>query len=67
MPEPRKIYCKCGVYLGIIRDATLRKGIVYLCEKCDIKRVASDLLKVGKKYDLPEGFDDLFGSSFGKK
>ncbi len=66
MTDPRKIYCKCGTYLGVIRDATLRKGIVYLCESCNIKRVASDLSKTGKKYDLPEGFEDLFGA-FGKK
>jgi RNase P subunit RPR2 len=30
-----KIHCqKCKTYLGEIRDATLRKGIVYLCRKC---------------------------------
>ena len=30
-----KIYChKCKKYLGEIRDATIRKGIVYLCRDC---------------------------------
>ncbi len=30
-----KIYCKkCGKYLGEIRDATLRKHIVYFCSHC---------------------------------
>ena len=34
MPAKR-IYCViCNKYLGEIRDATLRKGIVYLCRTC---------------------------------
>jgi len=32
-----KIYCKhCGKYLGEIRDATLRKGVVFICKECSI-------------------------------
>lgn len=57
-----KINCiGCGVYLGEIRDGTLKIGIVYLCSKCNIMRIASDLCKK-PKYD-PEGIDffkDLF-------
>lgn len=31
----KKIHCeKCHKYLGEIRDATLRKGIVYTCSEC---------------------------------
>lgn len=30
-----KIHCnKCGKYLGEVRDATLRNGIVYTCAVC---------------------------------
>ncbi len=30
----RKIHCDCGEYLGEIRDATLKKAIVFKCDKC---------------------------------
>lgn len=31
----RAIYChKCRHYLGVIRDAKLRKGIVHVCGEC---------------------------------
>lgn len=31
----KKLHCNnCHKYLGEIRDATLRKGIVYTCEDC---------------------------------
>lgn len=44
MGDERKIYCNgCRVYLGVIRDAKLRKGMVHLCKNCETKRVASDL------------------------
>jgi hypothetical protein len=34
----RQIACaKCSTYLGVIRDAMLRKGIVYLCNVCGAK------------------------------
>ena len=40
----RKIFCKgCSLFMGVIRDANLRKGISYLCTKCETKRIASDL------------------------
>ena len=29
-----KIECACGKYLGEIRDAKLRNGIVYQCAEC---------------------------------
>ncbi len=59
----KTIYCKgCNTYLGEIRDAKLKKGIVYLCSNCDTKRIASDL---GKK-EKPIDYMDLFGDIFKK-
>lgn len=45
---------KCGLYLGEIRDATLRKNIWHICEGCARP----------KKVDLPQEFKDLFGGAF---
>ena len=40
----RKIFCTgCNKYLGEIRDAKLLKGIKFLCPKCELKRIASDI------------------------
>ncbi len=53
----RKIYCSdkdCGIYLGEIRDATLRKNIHHLCNKCETKRLA---LKM--RYQKPPGSSDF--------
>jgi len=51
----RKIYCyKCQSYLGEIRDATLKKDVLFLCSICFNKDRTKD-------YDLPKGFEDLFG------
>ena len=51
----RKIYCyKCQCFLGDIRDATLKKGVLFLCPVCFNKERTKD-------YDLPKGFEDLFG------
>ncbi len=55
----KKIFCKgCPKYLGEIRDATLHKKIVFLCEKCETKRLASDL---ARKTELKNPFEDLLG------
>lgn len=44
-----RVTCKvCGKYLGEIRDAKLHKKIVYLCDGCDTKRIASGLAKTTK-------------------
>lgn len=63
----RKIYCyKCQCYLGEIRDATLKKGILFLCAICYNKTQMKDYNKTKtKSYDLPPGFEDLFGG-FGR-
>ena len=59
----RSVYCEgCNLYLGEIRDAKLRKGIVYLCKNCETKRIASDLARQTKKKDSI--VDDVFGDIF---
>jgi len=51
----KKIYCyKCQRYLGEIRDATLKIGTLFLCPICYNKEKTV-------AYDLPSGFDSLFG------
>ena len=38
----KKIYCQdCKAYLGEIREATLKKGMVFLCRNCELKRRVS--------------------------
>jgi hypothetical protein len=45
-----KIHCAaCGRYLGEIRDATLYKRIVFLCEQCHQKGDVFQWLKTGFK------------------
>ena len=45
--------------MGEIRDAKLRKGIVYLCGTCETKRLASDLAVKTKPRDPGKGFGIL--------
>ena len=60
MPE-RKIYCAgCTVYLGVLRDATLKKGIKFLCAKCETKRVALEMQRKTSGSDMEELFGGLF-------
>jgi hypothetical protein len=59
----RKIYCSdkdCGIYLGEIRDATLRKNIHHLCDKCETKRLA---LKM--RFQTPPNTDTKKSSGLG--
>ena len=61
------IYCKgCNIYLGEIRDAKLKKGIVYLCSDCDTKRVASDMVNKPNNNSYDNIFGDIFGGGFKK-
>ena len=54
-----KIYCSgCDTYLGNI-EGKIKKGISYLCPSCEQQRVTLEI-KYREKYDLPEGFEDLF-------
>ena len=42
----RNIFCcKCGAYLGEIREATLAKGIKYMCRGCAAQKDIPDFLK----------------------
>lgn len=41
----RKIHChSCGVYLGELRDATLRKGVRFECSSCSSRNALKDEL-----------------------
>ena len=59
------IYCNgCKRYLGEIRDGKLMKGISYLCSKCEIKRIASDMAKKNSyDPDISNFFNDIFNGS----
>lgn len=60
----RKIYCAgCTVYLGVLRDATLKKGIKFLCKNCETKRVA---LELQRKTKPSVNLEDMFGGVFKK-
>jgi hypothetical protein len=60
MVTKKVIFCSlCKKYLGEIRDAKLRKGIAFLCDECETKRIASGMRK---KIDI----DDFFGGIFTK-
>jgi hypothetical protein len=59
-----KIYCcSCKKYVGEVRDASLMKGIVYLCPTCKEELLS----KVGKQKeennygDFAKVFGDMFG------
>ena len=55
----RRIFCEgCKQYMGEIRDATLRKGIVYLCTRCETKRLASDLAQKNSRSQYDTGGSD---------
>jgi hypothetical protein len=52
----------CGAFLGQVRDATLRKGLVALCEACEKQRQAALLaVKLGPP---PSCGHDLFRHLF---
>ena len=56
MTNPKKIYCYlCGTYCGEIRQATLRKDLLYICGNCHTKQDNDK-----KLYDMPDFFKDLF-------
>ena len=62
--EGRHISCAgCKTHLGWIRDATLKKGLVYFCKHCETRRVASDMKRrpVNDKYEA-----DLLTKLFGE-
>lgn len=61
MPS-KKIYCTgCNTYLGIIREATLRKDVHCLCKKCEVKRLALEMQRNSRpSVDMGEIFGGIF-------
>lgn len=48
MSEDRIIYCnKCGCYLGVIRDAKLKKGMTFACGVCPTAKPREKFSKSG--------------------
>lgn len=76
MNPGKKIYCAgCNTYLGIIRDAKLRKNIKFLCKNCETRRMALEMQKMGQRVEPPinnprkaesSSVTDLFGGVFKK-
>ena len=59
---PRNLFCAgCHIYMGEVRSATLKKGMVVLCEVCETKRKASDLASKTspRGMDIPEFMRDI--------
>jgi hypothetical protein len=56
-----KIYCiSCNLYLGEIRDGSLRIGTYYICNKCKEKwRIANQMAENARK-ETPDFINDLF-------
>lgn len=62
-----KIYCVgCDKYMGEIRDGKLRKEIYFLCENCNLKRMASDMKNKGGN-NYKNYYEDLLKGYFGGK
>lgn len=56
----REIYCKeCGAYLGVIRDAKLRKDLVVLCSNCHGEVPYEEPKKYNNKPTDDSAVDDL--------
>jgi hypothetical protein len=58
-----KKYChNCGKCVALLKEGSkMLPGAVFLCQSCNTRRVASELMRKNEKYDLPEGFDEIFG------
>ena len=54
------IYCiDCDTHVGLIRDAKLRKGIVFLCNSCNQSRIKTEQ----KSDDTPNSTFTIKGDS----
>lgn len=63
MPS-KKIHCAgCNAYLGVIRDAKLRKDVKFLCKNCETKRIT---LEMQRKTRTSASMESLFGGLFKK-
>lgn len=61
--EAKNLYCEgCAKYMGEVRDATLRKGMVVLCDKCETKRklAAMAMNHAGSRSNVDK-LKDVFG------
>jgi hypothetical protein len=68
---PRKIYCSvCDKYVGEIRDATLIKGLKYICSSCDNEdvQIKDDFYHSASpnKSDFTSIFNDIFKNKYKK-
>lgn len=56
------LYCTgCNIKVAMIAEGSkLKRGMVVLCENCDMKRKASDL----SRRTETNNFNDLFGGIF---
>ena len=61
MSDIIKKHCTgCGKCVALLKEGSkMLPGAVFLCKSCNTRRV--DLLKKTKAYDLPEGFEKIFG------
>ena len=59
----RNIHCsECKTHLGEIRDGKLKKGISYLCSKCESARKLNKVVRQTKKRDnIDNIFSDILG------
>jgi hypothetical protein len=57
------IYCKkCKKKVGVIGDAALKPGIIYLCKEFNVQREALELRYNNKTNKNP--YEDIFGDIF---
>lgn len=57
--EIRCSVCKC--YLGVIRDAKLKKGLGYLCSDCKDEIIAPYQNPKSSSAEMPDFFQSIFG------
>lgn len=66
----REIRCaRCKLYLGVIRDAKLRKTMVHHCDDCNTAYKALEMARNtgNDKSQFGDIFGDTFGDIFGGK
>lgn len=63
----RDIYCAdCGCYLGVIRDAKLKKGLVTLCADCHLPAEPEFPKRNSPGDGTVEYLQNLFGMNKGR-
>jgi len=53
--------CICNLYLGEVRDATLRKNVAHICKDCLQKVRSANKRKRNSDDMLPPEFKSIFG------